>query len=299
MTLKNNRAPLLYYIKLCAAIESHWYIQTGVTVRKHSIRVKIGNFLSRVTLKIDGWPWKTIGHLSCAASSFVHHFIAIGEFKLELQSGNAPSGSKSTIVLAVWPLNFMDDLEKQQGTSSKQHQALCFISSPFVNSNWSYGLETAKWGHDLCDLIFDLDLLHGQNIRARFQKRSDHCEKVIRSETPHQLTISRSDQIPWTILLRSDHDPGDPARFVDRCWIRNFITTIGHFISNITIVKIFKLPGNIYWNMVCLVSTVCIFSMTLITYTYLSNTACPNRVVLVETLCACTEMAKPLSYWHS
>ena len=34
----------------------HWYIQTGVTVRKHSIRVKIGNFLSHATLKFDAWP---------------------------------------------------------------------------------------------------------------------------------------------------------------------------------------------------------------------------------------------------
>ena len=30
------------------------------------------------------------------------------------------------------------------------------MSSPHVNSNWGYGPETAKWGHDLCD--FDLDL---------------------------------------------------------------------------------------------------------------------------------------------
>ena len=44
-------------------------------------------------------------------------------------------------------------------------------------------------------------------------------------------------------------------------------------------VKIHKLLGNIYWNMVCLVSTVCTFSMTLITYIYLSNMACPNPVV--------------------
>ena len=73
----------------------------------------------------------------------------------------------------------------------------------------------------------------------------------------------------------------DPARYVDRCWIRNFNTTIGHFISNITLVEIHKLPGNIYWNMACLVSTVCILSMTLITYTYLLNMACPNRVVHV------------------
>ena len=97
MTSKNNRVHLLCYFKLCAAFRSHWWIQTGVTVRKRLIWVKIDDFLSRVTLKFDGWPSKTIGHLFYATSSFVQHFIAIGKFKLELQSGNAQSGSKSTI----------------------------------------------------------------------------------------------------------------------------------------------------------------------------------------------------------
>ena len=113
MTLENNRAPLLYHIKACASFQSHRWSQTWVTIRKRWIRVKIGNFLSRVTLKFDGWPWKTIGHLSNAPSSFVHHFIAIGEFKMELQSGNAQFGSKSTIFLLVWPWNLTNDLEKQ------------------------------------------------------------------------------------------------------------------------------------------------------------------------------------------
>ena len=63
MTLKNNRAPLLCYFKLCASFRSHGWIQTGVTVRKHPIWVKFNDFFSRVTLKFDGWPWKTIGHL--------------------------------------------------------------------------------------------------------------------------------------------------------------------------------------------------------------------------------------------
>ena len=40
---------------------------------------------------------KKIGHLFYATSSFVHHNITIGEFKLELQSGNAQFGSKSAI----------------------------------------------------------------------------------------------------------------------------------------------------------------------------------------------------------
>ena len=63
MTLKNNRAPLLYYIKLCAGFQSHWHIQTGVSVRKRSIRVKIGDFFVprdfenwRMTLKNNRAP---------------------------------------------------------------------------------------------------------------------------------------------------------------------------------------------------------------------------------------------------
>ena len=56
---------------------------------------------------------KTIGHFFYAASSFVHHFVAIGEFKLKLQSGNAQSGSNLTIFRAVRPWNLTDDLAKQ------------------------------------------------------------------------------------------------------------------------------------------------------------------------------------------
>ena len=190
MTLKNNRAPLLFYFKLCASFHNHWCIETWVTVRKRPIWVKFQfKFLelcdleiSRMTLKnirapllsniklyasfhhhmsiqtgvtvhhplswvvtsvtltFDLWPWpfawtlrwplvitpdnfmmiwwwehslkgvtdrrtdrrtenticraawsqlKTIGHLFYATSSIVHHSVAIGEFKLELQSGNA------------------------------------------------------------------------------------------------------------------------------------------------------------------------------------------------------------------
>ena len=113
MTFKNNRAPLLCFFKLCASFGRHWWIQTGVTVRKRPMWVKFDVFLSRVTLKLDGWPSKTIGNLCYATSSFVHHFVAIGEFKLELQSGNAQSGSNLTLFRAVWPWNLTDDLEKQ------------------------------------------------------------------------------------------------------------------------------------------------------------------------------------------
>ena len=43
----------------------------------------------------------------------IQDLYIIGELKLELQSGNAQFRLKSTIFLAVWPWNFMDDPQKQ------------------------------------------------------------------------------------------------------------------------------------------------------------------------------------------
>ena len=128
MTLKKNTAPLLCYFKLYASFGSYWWIQTEVTVPKCSIWVKISDFLSCVTLKFDGWLSKTKGHLFYVASSFVHHFIAISEFKLK--SGNAQFGNKSAIFCPVWPWYFTDDLEKQQGTSSMLLQAFYIGRGP-------------------------------------------------------------------------------------------------------------------------------------------------------------------------
>ena len=133
MTLENNRALLLYYTKLCASFQIHRWIQIGVTVRKRSIWVKIGKFLSRVTLKFDGWPPKTIGNLFYATSSSAYDFVPISEFKLELQSGNVQFGSNSTIFRAVQPWNLTDHLAKQKRTSSMPLQALCIISYPLVD----------------------------------------------------------------------------------------------------------------------------------------------------------------------
>ena len=61
----------------------------------------------------------------------------------------------------------MDDLEKQQGTSPKQHQAICIISPSYVNSNWSYSPETVKLGCDLCDLdLWPLTLTFSMDVTS-------------------------------------------------------------------------------------------------------------------------------------
>ena len=88
MTVKNNRAPLIYFVKRCTSLQSHWWIQIRVTVRNHLIQVRIGNILWRVTLKFDGWPWKTIGHLSYTTSNFVHHYIMICDWSYRSETVN-------------------------------------------------------------------------------------------------------------------------------------------------------------------------------------------------------------------
>ena len=50
VTLTNNRAPLLGYFKICTSFQSHRLIQTGVTVRKHSVLLKISDIFPL-------WPW--------------------------------------------------------------------------------------------------------------------------------------------------------------------------------------------------------------------------------------------------
>ena len=58
-------------------------------------------------------PCKTIGHLFYATSSFVHHFVAIGEFKLQLQSGNALSGQIRRFLepcdLEIWRMTLQNN----------------------------------------------------------------------------------------------------------------------------------------------------------------------------------------------
>ena len=112
MTLETNRSP--FYITLT-------FVQHFKAIDIFKLDLQSGNaqFRSKLVIFVlcDLENWRMT--LKCnttpllSASSFTYHFIAIGEFKLELQSGNPQFGSKSIIFLAVWPWNLADDLEKQ------------------------------------------------------------------------------------------------------------------------------------------------------------------------------------------
>ena len=67
-------------------------------------------------------------------------------------------GLKSSIFRPVSPWNLMDYIEKQSGCSSMFCQALCIISKPFVNSNWSYSPETPNSGQNRWFFFVPCDL---------------------------------------------------------------------------------------------------------------------------------------------
>ena len=78
----------------------------------------------------------------------------------------------------VWPWNLTDDLEKQQGTSSMLLQALCIISYPLMNSNWSYSPEMPNLGQNRrffvpCDL--EIWWMTSKNNRAHLLSNIKLC----------------------------------------------------------------------------------------------------------------------------
>ena len=90
-------------------------------------------FFSHVTLKFDWWPWKIIRHLFYITSSFVHNLKPLGEFELQLLSGNDQFGSKSVIFFAPC------ELEIQRMTlKNNRDPLLCYIKlcASFQSHRW-------------------------------------------------------------------------------------------------------------------------------------------------------------------
>ena len=118
-------------------------------------------FLSCVTLKFDGWPWKSIGHIFYATLSFVHHLIAIDEFKLGLQSRNSQFGSNlgffALCDLGIWQMT----LKNSYATSSFVHHyiMICELKMELRSGNGEIGF----WPLWLRHLTSDLDLLYGHH----------------------------------------------------------------------------------------------------------------------------------------
>ena len=108
-------------------------------VGKRSIGVKIGNFLSRVNLKLDGWPWKTIEHLVYTLSSFVHHFKTMVGWGWGW--GLGVGGNNTQFGLVRWNAHRLCHLCLWMWTSPLQYwkQLIVYVLTPWLLP-WSYTL---------------------------------------------------------------------------------------------------------------------------------------------------------------
>ena len=108
MTLKNNRAPLLCYFKLCTSFDSHRWFKLGLQSRTaHPMPVKISNFVPCDHDDLE----KTMGHISYATPSLVDHFIAICRNSKWSYSPETTKLGFDLCDLDIWPLTltfFMD-----------------------------------------------------------------------------------------------------------------------------------------------------------------------------------------------
>ena len=107
MTLKNNRALLLCYFKFCASFRNHWWIQTGVTVRKRPKWVKFNDFLAlcleiwRMTLNNNRAPLLSI--IKLCASFHYHMWNRTGVTVRKQLSWVLTS---VTLIFDLWPWPF-------------------------------------------------------------------------------------------------------------------------------------------------------------------------------------------------
>ena len=106
MTFKNNTAPLLCYFKLCAAFHSHWWIQSGVTVRK---RPSGSNSAILAPCDLEIW-WMTLKNNRAPLLSNIKLYVSF-HHHMWIQTGVTVRKRKvGSWTLWPWPLTSVLDL---------------------------------------------------------------------------------------------------------------------------------------------------------------------------------------------
>ena len=140
MTAKNNRALLVYYIKLCASFQIHLWSQTWVTVRKLSIWVKIGDFFVLCDL---GIRWMTSKN-NRAPLLYQIKLCIISKPSVNLNWSYSPdslySGQRRRFFVLC-------DLEIWRMTLKNNRSPLlcCFRLCASFHSHWLIQIQTVTW----------------------------------------------------------------------------------------------------------------------------------------------------------
>ena len=152
--LMDDLEKIVHFFYVASSFVHHFVVIGEFKLALHSSNAQFGSkstiFLSRVTLKIDGWHWKTIEHLSQATPSFVHHFIFICEFKLELRSRNG-----EVVFWPLWPWLLTSDLNLLHGNHSWKFQG----QAPFFKIQGQDHGEVNVESHNMCPTFYQLTSL--------------------------------------------------------------------------------------------------------------------------------------------
>ena len=161
MTLENNSSPLLCYLKLCVSFHNHWWIQTGVTVRKRPIWVESTIFRAV-------WPWNLTMTLKTNRAPLLCCFKLCASFRSHwwIQTGVAvqirPIWVKfdnffEPCDLEIWQMTLKNNrapLLSNMELCASFHHHMCIQTGVTVQKRLSWVLTSVT-------LTFDLDLLHG------------------------------------------------------------------------------------------------------------------------------------------
>ena len=129
MTLKNNMAPFLCYLKLCASFHSHRTIKTGVAIQKplfgsnHQIFVPCDLKIWQITLKKNRAP--LLCHIKLCASFHCHMWIQTG-VTVQKQLNWVLTSMTWTFDLWPWPFTWTLLL------------SIFFLTSVNGNNSWKF-----------------------------------------------------------------------------------------------------------------------------------------------------------------
>ena len=182
-----------------------------------------------MALKFDKWLWKTIGHLFYPTSSFVHHFVAIGKFKLEFQPRNAVLGSTSAIFshatfkFGGWPCKTIGHLFYT--TSSYVHHVVTIcefhlelqsgnaqIRAKFVLTSVTFSIDLWPWSFAWASFLsMVITPEHFMMIQDMMTGTwwQEHCQKVVTDGwTDRQIDRQTDRSVPraaWSPLKNLWH----------------------------------------------------------------------------------------------
>ena len=186
MTLKNNRAPLLCYFKLCASFKSHQWIQTEVTIARrhgHVFRMALHN---EGDWRMETWQRARQGEFACLHTPIPELCNAI--------------------------LNTCKMLSRFYIIPSNVNKSQTYLSKPFIARDLIGGPYMQAKHADVCSgVLFWTACMRRPHVLSL----PSRCEK---SDSWRQARSVKTAKKSWTVP-QSGHVTLNCVQMASKCWV--------------------------------------------------------------------------------